>query len=85
MKVRVDGTVIEGYADKPTARLSESYDLECEMVGVPRVGDYVETGYGSHRVKTVFWDTSGEPPTVRLEVIYTCAETMEVVLVALAV
>lgn len=76
MKVRVQATVYEGYSDALTGKLLDRVEVEYEMPAVPRSGDYVLTGYGDHRVATVFWSADGSV-TLQLDPIYTGADSQE--------
>ena len=83
MKARVEVPVIEGWSDKPSARLSETVMLEWDAPAIPRVGDLIEIGYGTSSVKTVFWSLDDSPVHIRLAVVYTGGESMETVLIAM--
>ena len=83
MKARVEIPVIEGWSDKPSARLSETVMLEWDTPAVPRVGDLIETGYGAHSVRTVSWSLDGSPVHIRLAFVYTGADSMEVAMAAM--
>ena len=78
MKVLIAATVIEGYSDKPTGRGMERWESDYDLPAVPRVGDYVDTGYGECTVEYVYW--SREEVRVILRTIYTLGESMDYVL-----
>lgn len=83
MKVQVHATVIEGYSDKPTGKLSQDVTLAYDLPGIPNKGDYIGTGYGDHPVEWVSWDRDGTV-SVTLRTIYTLSDSQEDVLAALA-
>jgi hypothetical protein len=79
MKIQVHATVIEGYSDKPTGRLSESIVMDYDLPAVPRKDDYIGTAYGDQPVDWVWWGRDGSV-TVHIKTIYTLAENLDYVL-----
>ena len=84
MKVRVELTVMEGWADHPGNRMAEHLDREYDLPAIPRKGDYLDTGRGDEPVEVVFWPMDGRAPLVRLRRTYTLSESMDDVLAVLA-
>jgi hypothetical protein len=69
-------TVQEGYSDRRGER-QETLDRGAVLSCVPRVGDTVETGYGTSRAKWVDWDPWAGTVFVRLDDMFSLGEPFD--------